>query len=130
MLSGHDALRFDTLGLLDLGALGDLLSRPSTANRLSESSLALLFLSTFVFSADNSSRRTPHVQKNFTFALCSLHFFALRRFVDDYELGDISVSLFTVQLRSTRVHLHTFFLMLRCLLPTCEELVKWHSHKY
>ena len=61
------------VGLLDGGALKGLLSRSATANHSCESSNAPLVLpALFVFSADNSCRTTPHVQKDFHNALCLL----------------------------------------------------------
>ena len=98
--SGNDALRFGDLGLLDGRALSDVLSRPATAKRLSESSPAPLFLAAFFlsFSVDSSCRITPHVQKDFPFALCLFANFALKHFVDNRELCEVTVSLYTVQL--------------------------------
>ena len=51
----------------------DVLSRPATANRSSESlPCAIVSFNMFVFSAGNSARTTPHGQKDFPFALCLL----------------------------------------------------------
>ena len=50
------------------------------------------------------------MQKDFPSAKCSVRLCAMRRLVDDYELGDVSVSLFTVQLRCACVHLRFLFL--------------------
>ena len=78
-------------------------------------------------SAHNSCSVTPHVQNDIPFALCSLCFSALLRLVDDCELGDVSVSLFAVQLRCTCVHLCTFLLDTEEVIFQslfCEELVK------
>ena len=52
----------------------------------------------FVFSADNSCSMTQPVEKDFPFCNVSFARSALRRFVDDYEFGEVSVSLFLVQL--------------------------------
>ena len=52
-----------------------------------------------VFSAHDSGIVDSHLQKDFPFASFSLQTFALRHLVDDYELGEVSVSLLTVQHR-------------------------------
>ena len=46
----------------------------------------------------------------FVFAFVFFALFALRRLVDDYDLGDVSVFLFTVQLCCACTHSRTFFL--------------------
>ena len=49
--------------------------------------------------------------------------FIMRHFVDDLELGEVSVSVLTVQLRCTFVYLCTFFLILKWFL--CWLIVVW-----
>ena len=58
------------------------------------------------FSGDNSCRIEPHVLKDFPF-----------------ELGDVSVSLFTVQLRCAFVFLRTFLLVLEYFI--CQLIFVW-----
>ena len=69
---------------------------------------AILCVDNSVFSVD-----TLHVKKDFPFCIVSFALLALRRLVDDYELGDVSVSLFTVQLRCAFIHFRVFSLTLK-----------------
>ena len=87
--SGNDASRFDDLGLLDCGALSDFLSRPTTANRFSESSRALLFVSTFLVLLLVAPAELLNMCRR-TFLLRCVFFtrktFVLNHFVDGHEL--------------------------------------------
>ena len=74
---------------------------------------------------------TPHVEKDFPFGIVSFALLALRRLVDDYELGDFSVSSFTVQLRFAFIHFRIFFFCTEAVLLRarfCEVLVEWNQH--
>ena len=65
----------------------------------------------------------PRVQNHVPFALCG--------FVHDYELGEVSVSLFTAQLRCAFIHFRIFSLTLKQIffkVLFCEELVEWNQH--
>ena len=66
---------------------------------------AVVSFNVFVVCADNSCRITSHVQERLSFCIVFFALFALRYFVDDYELGDVNVSLLTVQLRCASVPL-------------------------
>ena len=56
-----------------------------------------------------------------------LAFFALRRVVDDHELGDINVSLLTVQLHCAFVYFKISFLMLEQSLCELTSLFGYHN---
>ena len=93
----------------------------------SESSIAQLFLSTFLFFLlVILCRLTQHVQKDFPFCIVSFVNLADNRFVDEHELYEVSVSLFAEERRCACDHFRPFFLTLKQLICQlfCEELVK------
>ena len=93
VLSENDALRLDNLGLLDGGVLPGLLTRPATANRLSEFSLAAWFLSTFLCYVLIVLAELFTCAQGYSFCILSFTIFALNHSVDDHELYEVSVSL-------------------------------------
>ena len=87
------------------------------------------FLSTFLCFLPNKSCRCAGGP-----SLCTAPFanFALRRLVDDYELGDVTLSLLTVQLHCACIHIRTFVFDIDAVLQQslfCEGVVKWNQHK-
>ena len=106
--SANDALRHNSLGLLDCGVLLDLLSLIATANCSSESKLGVFMCQQFSFLLILLAERFHMCNRRLSCCIASFARLALRRFVDDYELRDVSVSLFNVQRRYARIHFRTF----------------------
>ena len=80
----------------------------ATANFLSESLLVLSCLSTFPsFLLVDLAESTHKRRRNLLYCIVFFTNFALRHFVDDLELGDVTVSLLTLQeVRILLAHLY------------------------
>ena len=102
---------FVFLTFLTEGALSDLLSWFATAYQSSEYHLRRCFSHRFCLFCCFSCRISPHVQKGFLFAMCSLQ---LSHFVVS-SITTSNVPLFTVQLHCACIHCRTSFLILKQL---------------